>query len=81
MDQLISLLFAMLALCGGVFWLWMLVECATRESNVGNTKIVWILVILFASVFGALLYWFIGRRQRNAELFQQHIQRLRSRTL
>ena len=81
MDQLISLLFGVTALCGGMFWLWMLAECATRESNVGNTKIVWILIILFASVFGALLYWFIRRPQRNAELFQRHMERLRSRTL
>ncbi len=81
MDQLIGLLFGLLALCAGVFWLWMLVECATKEPNSGNTKIVWILIILFASVFGALLYWFLRRPQRNAELFKRHIQRLRSGSL
>ena len=81
MDQLISLSLGLLALCAGVFWLWMLVECATKESSVGNTKIVWIMIILFASVFGALLYWFIRRPQRNAELFQRHIEGLRSRSL
>ena len=30
----------------------------------GNNKIVWILVVLFANFFGAVLYFLIGREQK-----------------
>jgi len=30
----------------------------------GNNKIVWILVVLFANFFGAILYFLIGRKQK-----------------
>ena len=30
----------------------------------GNNKIVWVLVVLFANFFGAILYFLIGREQK-----------------
>jgi hypothetical protein len=54
--------------CGFLFWVWMLVDCATKESNEGNTKIVWTIIIVFANMVGALVYWFVRRPQRFAEL-------------
>ena len=30
----------------------------------GNNKIVWVLVVLFGSFFGAVLYFLIGREQK-----------------
>jgi hypothetical protein len=68
MDSLVFLFFGALALVGFVFWLWMLVDCATKESNEGNTKVVWILIILFANLVGAVVYWLVRRPQRYAEL-------------
>ena len=50
------------------FWIWMLVECLTKESDTGNTKVTWLLVILFAQIIGALIYYFARRPQRYAEL-------------
>jgi hypothetical protein len=41
-----------------LFWLWMLIECMTKESNEGNTKVVWLAIILFTQFVGALLYFF-----------------------
>jgi len=32
-----------------------------------NNKIVWVLVVLFASFFGAVLYFLIGREQKIKE--------------
>jgi len=49
------------AILATVFWIWMLVEAATKESDQGNEKIVWILVILFTNWVGALIY-FLARR-------------------
>jgi hypothetical protein len=61
-------------LCGAVFlvslafWIWMLVECATTEPDTGNAKICWLLVIVFANIVGALIYYFVRRGQRVAEI-------------
>jgi phospholipase D-like protein len=47
-----------------MFWIWMVVECATKEPNQGNDKIVWIVIIVFAQLIGALVYYFVRRPQR-----------------
>jgi hypothetical protein len=62
------LLFAALMLGATVFWILMIVECATKESPSGNDKLIWILIIIFAHGIGALLYYLIRRPQRIAEL-------------
>jgi hypothetical protein len=59
-----SLLFALVALFGFLFWLWMLIDCATKESDQGNTKIVWIIIIVFTNLVGALVYFFVQRSRR-----------------
>jgi hypothetical protein len=51
-----------------VFWLWMLVDCATKERNEGNDRIVWLLVILLAQILGALVYFYVRRPARMREL-------------
>ena len=61
------LFFLLLALTGTVFWIWMIVECATKEPSQGNDKIVWILIIVLAHWLGALLYYFVRRPQRIAQ--------------
>ncbi len=49
-------------------WIWMLVDCATNETDQGNTKIVGILIILFTNWLGALIYLPERRPQRLKEL-------------
>lgn len=39
------------------FWVWMLVDCLKRNFKGKNEKIVWVLVIIFAKVLGALIYF------------------------
>ncbi len=52
-------------LLGGMaFWIWMIVDCAKNEPATGNDKIVWILIILLAQVFGAAIYYFVRHRPR-----------------
>lgn len=53
-----------LLLLATVFWVWMLVDCATKEPDQGNDKVVWILVILFTHWVGALIYFLIRRPER-----------------
>ena len=53
---------------GTIFWVSALMSCITNESDTGNTKIVWVLVIIFLGFFGALAYFFIRRPKRIQEL-------------
>lgn len=51
------------------FWIWMLVDCLTRDFPGDNDKVIWVLVIVFLHALGALIYLFAGRprgtRRRN----------------
>ena len=49
------------------FWIFQIVDCATKEPNEGNTKIVWLLIIIFLHFLGALLYFLIRRPERIAK--------------
>lgn len=59
-------LFLILALGvgGTIFWIWALIDCATKEPNEEGQKVVWILVIAFLHFLGALLYVLIRRPDR-----------------
>lgn len=48
----------------GLFWLWMLIDCANRAID---NKTAWILIIIFLSILGAALYFFIPRRKYKKE--------------
>lgn len=55
---------ALVGLALTAFWIWMLVDCATKEPSTGNEKIVWILVIALTGWIGALIYFLVRRPQR-----------------
>jgi hypothetical protein len=57
-------IFLPLLLLATIFWIWMLVDCATKEPSEGNEKIIWILVIIFTHLLGALIYYLIRRPER-----------------
>ena len=59
-----SMGFRGLAVFATMFWIWVLVDCITKEPSEGNDKIVWTLVILLAPLIGALLYYFVRRPER-----------------
>ncbi len=67
-EILLLLLFMFpLAIAALVFWIWMLVDCATKEPSQGNDKIVWILVIVFTHWIGALIYFLVRRPERKRQ--------------
>jgi hypothetical protein len=37
----------------------MLVDCATRKFKEDSEKIVWVLIIIFTQIIGALAYYFV----------------------
>ena len=53
-----------IGILGTLFWIWMLIDCATKEPSQGNDKVIWILVIIFTHFIGALIYYFIRRPER-----------------
>lgn len=65
---LFSLAGVLVGLVGTVFWIWMIIDCATKERSEGNDKVIWILVILFTHLIGALIYFFARRPARIREV-------------
>lgn len=61
--------FAMLlGLASVVLWVWALVDCLTRKDyESDNEKLLWALVILFAGIIGAALYYFLVKRKKEME--------------
>jgi len=57
---LIFLLFA-------IFWIWMLVDAVTRNFKSDIEKVVWVLVIIFTHVIGAVIYYLVVKlREKNS---------------
>ena len=58
---------SVLGLASTAFWIWMLIDCATKEPDQGHTKAVWILIIVFTHWIGALIYLLARRPDRLRE--------------
>jgi len=67
---LIFLLFAGTAMAGTILWIWMIIDCATKEPSEGNEKLVWILIIVLTHWIGALVYLLVRRPKRIQEFGQ-----------
>ena len=46
-----------------IFWIWMLIDCLARKKF--EDKLIWVIVILFLHVIGAILYYFLVKRKKN----------------
>ena len=51
-----------------LFWIWVLVDCITKEPSEGNDKVAWVLFILGVPLVGAVVYYFVRRPERVKEL-------------
>ena len=60
-------LFIGLGIVATAFWIWMLVDALMNEPTT-NEKILWVLVIVFLHVIGALIYFFVRRQGRRRSL-------------
>ena len=61
----ISLVFGLVALAMIAFWLWMLIDVITKCPSEENKKLIWILVVIFTGIIGAIVYYFV-QRPKNA---------------
>jgi len=69
-ELLIILLVFGIGLVGSILWIWMLIDCALHESSQGNDKLVWVIIIVFTHVIGAVIYLIVRRPRRRTELGQ-----------
>ncbi len=61
--QMLCMLVALLIGVGGTaFWIWMIIDCATKERD--PDRLVWIFIVLFTHIIGALIYFFVRRPVR-----------------
>ena len=50
-------------LAASIFWLWMLIDAIRRDFADPIMKVVWIVVVLFGHLLGAIVYYFAGRER------------------
>lgn len=48
------------------FWIWMIVDCVTKEEGSGS-KVAWLLVIILLGLIGAPLYFFVRKLPRKGK--------------
>jgi len=62
---LLFLLIALAGLAGFVFWVWSLVDAIQRPDadweQAGQSKLVWILVLIFVGFIGSIIYLLVAR--------------------
>jgi hypothetical protein len=63
-ELMIILFLGVFGVGGTLLWIWMLIDCATKESSQDNEKVVWILFIVFTHWIGALIYLVVRRPKR-----------------
>lgn len=59
----LMLLLVGLAVFLNVFWIWMIVDCATRKKLSDGERVAWILVLVFLHFLGATIYYFAVKRK------------------
>ena len=47
-----------------IFWIWVLIDCLTKEPSEGNDKVAWTLFIILVPLIGSLIYYFVRRPER-----------------
>lgn len=57
----VGLLWGLIALGLGIFWVWMLIDCLAEQQE---DKLVWFLVIFLLNLLGAFLYYLLARKKR-----------------
>jgi hypothetical protein len=67
-EWILVLLFFLLGPGSAVLWIAALISCVKNEPLTGNSKVVWVVIIVGLQIFGALAYFLIRRPQRIRDL-------------
>ena len=57
------LIIVILLVLGLIFWIAMIIDCTKRNFKKDSEKIVWILVLIFLGILGAVIYYFVVKRK------------------
>jgi hypothetical protein len=60
--ELLFLLLFMMLPC--IVWIWALVEVVRSDFRRDSDKILWIIIIVFGSLLGVIIYFLFGRNRR-----------------
>lgn len=71
-ELFLILAFVVVPIVTTAFWVWMLVDCATRDQQERRSQIIWIIIIALTHFIGAVVY-FLVRRPRVAESRKQQL--------
>jgi hypothetical protein len=64
-DHLVLfIVMGLLGLLMQVFWFWMLIDCIKNEINKNNERVIWVLIMLFFNVLGAVAYFIFRYSKR-----------------
>ena len=63
LGLLLMLFMVLVPVFAVVLWVWMLVDFIQRKFKDKADKVVWIVVIVFTHVIGALIYFFLVKRK------------------
>lgn len=58
-PEILILMVLFLGILGTVFWIKMIIDCATREKD--PERLIWIIIIVFTHFIGAAIYYFVQR--------------------
>ncbi len=66
-SEILLILFVPVFVFVIVLWFWMLIDCLKRPDDKfaaggNNAKLIWVLIIIFTGLIGALLYYFLIKR-------------------
>ncbi|VVB87586.1 Uncharacterised protein [uncultured archaeon] len=66
-SEILLILFGPVFVFVIVFWLWIMIDCLKRPDDrfkIGgkDAKLIWILVIIFTGLIGAVFYYFLIKR-------------------
>jgi prolipoprotein diacylglyceryltransferase len=59
---LIWILFFAVGILALIFWIFMIVDVASRKFKQENDKVMWILIVILTGVIGAAIYYFIIKK-------------------
>ena len=45
-----------------VFWISMIIDCVKRKFKDDSSKILWILILIFLGILGAIIYYFVVKK-------------------
>ncbi len=62
------LLFALLSIIGLVIWIWALIDALRNPALSDTQRVVWVLVIFFTQILGAIVYFAVGRKSSSSHL-------------